>query len=309
MKAIIHIGMPKTGSSSIQEFLALNADQLAQRGFRYARFHARFGSQFELGVSTLTKAGQMINDFTAKRVLGLHDLDAQKEYTARYLDFLDTGLNDWNEPIFLASSEHLVPWLPTPELVGHLQDNLQARFADGVRYVLYIRPQIALLTSSYSERMRRGEKISLDTHLEQAVEWANYNQLVWRWEAAIGAENLDVRLMIPDTLESGDLLTDFCAAVGVDPAGLTRPEITNPSLSRAQIQWRYRLNQHLRPLRENGKPNKIYSLAAHLGDALNLSGNDKLKLTEPQREMVLNSFAQTNEWLRERRFPHRETLF
>ena len=37
MKAVIHIGMPKAGSSAIQDFLGHNAGRLAARGVRLAR--------------------------------------------------------------------------------------------------------------------------------------------------------------------------------------------------------------------------------------------------------------------------------
>lgn len=309
MKAIIHIGMPKTGSSSIQEFLRLNRAQIAQRGFRYARFQAQFGSQYEFGVSALTRADTEISDFTAKRVMGLPDMATQQAYTARYLDFLDAKLAQWEEPIFLGSSEHLVPWVRSPKLIESLQSILQPRFPDGVRYLLYIRPQTSFVTSSYSERMRRGEYISLDEHLKIATNLANYNQLVSRWETGVGAENLDVRLMTRDAMIDGDLLTDFCGAIGLDHHGLVRPNLENPSLTKAQIKWRYRLNRFLNPLKANGQPNKFYARACRLIDAATRQQDEKLTLSEAQNEMITKSFAKSNEWLRQSRFPHRDTLF
>ena len=71
MKALIHIGLPKAGSSSIQEFLQMNREALAARGIRYARFDDRFGSQFELAATGVVNAGHTIVDEPARLVLGL----------------------------------------------------------------------------------------------------------------------------------------------------------------------------------------------------------------------------------------------
>ena len=42
MKAVIHIGMPKSGTSTIQAFLDMNRDALSQRGVLYDRFAPAF---------------------------------------------------------------------------------------------------------------------------------------------------------------------------------------------------------------------------------------------------------------------------
>ena len=42
MKAIIHIGTPKSGTTTIQSFLSLNRTALAEQGIRYAPYNYRW---------------------------------------------------------------------------------------------------------------------------------------------------------------------------------------------------------------------------------------------------------------------------
>jgi hypothetical protein len=308
MKALVHIGLPKAGSSSIQEFLKLNREALAGRGVRSAPFQPKFGSQFELGIAALDALGLPPERGMARLVTEVHTPDEARAYARRFTAFLDAGLNHWSEPLYIASSEHLAVWLNRPERVEALDRFLSARFAE-VRYLVYLRPQADLVLSGYSERIRRGGSITLEAHLAEGRQAHDHLALVERWENAVGAGRLDVRLLTPATLTDGDLLTDFCAAMGTGVAGLARPPQMHGALQRGDIRFRQWLNRHLRMRRAGGGSNPLYMTALYAGRLLGLRGGAPLVLSPEQRARIEAQYATSNEALRARRFPDRPTLF
>lgn len=308
MKALIHIGLPKVGSSSIQEFLKINRTALLTRGIRYAPFNPDFGSQYELAAAGVVGAGRRIVDQPARLVLGLRTEADDPAYVERYRAFLDGALPGWTEERFVASSEHIQPWLHNAELIGALDRFLSERFSE-VRYVVYLRRQADILISSYSERIKRGEKLDFDSHLAGRLKTLNFNQIVQKWENAVGADRLDVRLLSRDALVGGDLIDDFCAVMGTTREGLEEPARMNTALSVEEAALRRRLNRWLPVRRRNGDYNRVYFRILSALMRLGPRTRTPLALTDPQRAQVEEHYARSNERLRARRFVSRKTLF
>ncbi|MCC5969910.1 MAG: hypothetical protein JJU15_08165 [Pararhodobacter sp.] len=301
--------MPKTGTSSIQEFLHLNREILASRGIRYARFDDRLGSQFELAATGRVAAGAAVTDESARLVLRLKAPGDEGTYVARYRDFLDAQLQSWTQDLFVASSEHIQAWLHKRDMIEALDAFLGTRF-ESVRYVVYLRAQEDLLISSYSERIKRGETLDLEEHLTKRIKAADLNRIVGLWERAVGRDRLDVRLMTPDALVGGDLLTDFCDIMGTARSGLEHPGRINTSLNRDEIFLRLKLNRWLSVRRRrDGEYNPLYFKTLDKLKKLTRCGNEPLVLTPEQRDRITAYHAQSNERLRARRFPERSTLF
>ena len=308
MRAVIHIGMPKTGSSSIQEFLKLNREALLSRGIRYAPLNPAFGSQFELAATGVVGAGQTIRDAHSRLILQLPTPQAEAAYVDRYRQFLDDGLAHWTEDLFIASSEHIQPWLHQSAMMQALDRFLTARFTD-VRYVIYLRDQAELMISSWSERIRRGETLDFDTHLDGRLKALNFNWIVTKWEEAVGADRLDVRLLTRDALVQGDLIHDFCAVMGTPRAGLAEPARMNTALSRQEAELRRRVNRWLPVRRKNGHFNPLHYAAVRALMRLKRGPETPLSLTPEARARIAQFYARSNERLRARRFPDRASLF
>ena len=308
MKAIIHIGLPKVGSSSIQEFLKINQQALLAQSIRYAPLDPQFGSQFELAATGRLEAGKLIPAPIILSVLNLKTPDEQRAYVQRFLDFLDAGLRDWSEATYVASSEHIQAWFHTRAQVAALDAFLRERFED-VRYVLYLKPQQNIVLSRYSERIRRGETLSLKTHMQGPMTEQDYDAIVTRWENAVGADALDVRLLTPDTLVNGDLIDDFCTVLGVQRSSMASPRRMNTSLSAENIELRRRVNQWLRVRKPDGRQNPWYYRVLNTLSRVWPDHATRLALTDAQRRAIEDRFADSNEALRQRRFPDRETLF
>ncbi|KPQ07505.1 MAG: hypothetical protein HLUCCA12_06715 [Rhodobacteraceae bacterium HLUCCA12] len=308
MRALIHIGMPKTGSSTIQSFLKINSIALRKQGIRHDPVNRRFGSQYEIAATGLVRAGGLMRDDVALRVLGLRDAAAQRAYVDAWEARLRDGLRTWSEGLFIGSSEHIHAWLTRPEQISALDDTLQQYFEE-VRYLVYLRPQVEMVVSTYSERIRRGDTLDFDAHFNSPLRALNYWKSMRLWAGVVGEDRITPRLLTPDALHGGDLLDDFCAVAGIERTGLKTPARMNTSLSAEAIALRRWLNRFLNVRNRAGKRAKPYKMALRLLETRLPKPGTRLQLSDDQRRKILADHAESNEKLRKRYFPDRDMLF
>ncbi|MFN3955831.1 MAG: hypothetical protein ACK4LQ_15385 [Pararhodobacter sp.] len=308
MKAVIHIGMPKAGSSTIQDFLALNAARLAERSVRVARFDPAFGSQYELPVSALIEAGESVTEAFAQRTLRFASLADQQAYAAAYTGFLQRHSAQWGDgDLFIASSEHLYAWLRTPAQIGAL-DRFLARYFESVRYIVYLRSNTEFLTSAYSEAIRRGATHDFDTHFELHVHDNPWRRLR-HWLAVAGPERLIVRRLVPEHLIGGELLNDFCASTGIERDGLKAVPRVNQSLTLEQIARRRWLNRLLPVQGRSGHPSRLYRAAIALLEWRLPQPGTRLELSALQRARLRRKRQWSDRQIRAHFFPEAQRLF
>lgn len=306
MTAFVHIGLAKTGSTTIQAFLEQNAEALRDRGVRYERYLPKIGSQLDFAVAARARTGKMIPHDIMRDVLDLHDRAQQKSFGAAFEADLARRRATWTEPLCVISSEHLGAWLNTPEQVGALMDILGAHF-DDVKVVVYLRRQEELVLSSYSEKIKRGSHDDFETHLAARME-SDHLRLVRLWRRAVGPKNLVVRLLEPDVLKNGDLIEDFCNVIGVDSTGLVRPDPQNESLSAVAAEFLRRLNGRAPWLTTSRLGRRVRG--ALLRRLMRRSeGFPRHKLSQAQLDRIRAANAHSNAQLCRRYFPERDELF
>ena len=307
MKAIIHIGTPKSGSSSIQAFLAMNRKELRHRGVIYAPFNRAFGSQYEFAVTALEACDQTVPPELERRRLRFGARSDQTNYVAAYHDYLDNLLAQSTGTRFIGSSEHLHAWLRQPRQIAMLDQFLSARFRS-VEYLVYLRPQHELVTSTYSEAIRRGATHDFATHLARHSV-VNHWALLKPWVQTVTRARLCVRLTCRDALEGGDLLNDFCKYAQIPAAGLPRPARVNAALCVSELALRRRLNQILPVLGRDGRHHWLYQAALQSLRPVLARNPHPLHLTEGECAQIKARNAQGNEKLRKKFFPTRAELF
>lgn len=257
-------------------------------------------------VTALEACGCEIAPDLERRRLGFRNPNDQRAYVGEYARFLEARLAATELPNFIASSEHIHAWLTTLERIAALDEFLCARFSQ-VTYLLYLRPQEELVTSSYSEAIRRGARHDFATHLDRHGKIDHWRSLK-RWLEVVGRDRLELRLMTRDALVGGDLLQDFCAVAGINLAGLERPPRVNTSLTQEEIALRRKLNAVLPVQARSGGPNPLYTSALRLLRPL-FPGQGRLRLTGAQVATLRARNHESNEKIRKRFFYHREALF
>jgi len=308
MKAIIHIGTPKSGTTTLQSVLALNRTALTAQGIRYEPFDPSNVAQMELGLAGINRSGGTLTTPNKLHAMQVGDRDSQTAYVNRFEAMLRDGVARWPEHTYLASSEQIHAWLSGRARIKALDTFLRGIF-DEVRYVVYYRPQEEFMVSTYSERIRRGEMITFEDHFAERLDRMDFFGKASLWSEIVGPENLTVRLLDRGVMKNGDLLDDFCAVTGVDRAPLQTPPRMNVSLSAEEMELYLKLGKRISARLKSGAPNPIFfGLLGLLKRRLPKPGN-RIQMTEAQRAEIRAHNAAGNERLRLAHFPDRETLF
>ncbi|MFQ5439715.1 MAG: hypothetical protein ACE5DK_12905 [Paracoccaceae bacterium] len=136
---------------------------------------------------------------------------------------------------------------------------------------------------------------------------ADYRRTIEMWGGVFGKDALDVRLFERDAMKDGDLLTDFCAALGVTMDGFSIPSAQNKSLGGFTLALLRQINLQLAKRKEPRADRLRRRLIRTLGE--NMDASDRFLGTEKRRDSYHRFYAESNEWVRRNWFPHRAELF
>ena len=200
-RLLLHLGMAKTGTSSLQETLGRNHASLRSIGVVYPPFQP-YNHSFKFQV--LFKE-EPENSFYYKQFApSSADVWEQELRSLREL-WVET-FSSFEEGTCVISAENL-PGM-TEEEIQHLLAFVQPHF-DEVSAIAYVRDPRDALRSRWEQDVKetRG-KLSAEGLLQRAKRRLNYNFLD-RWSAVLGRENITVRPFEPDRFVGGTLLADF----------------------------------------------------------------------------------------------------
>ncbi|GAB18362.1 hypothetical protein GOEFS_052_00350 [Gordonia effusa NBRC 100432] len=239
----VHVGLPKTGTTHLQDRLWRNRDiALRSAGLLYP--------------------GNAIDD---------HFHAAVHLQPERYLDWVDPAhasvwptmiaqMRGWSGNSLLS---HELFATATAEHVERLVADLS--FADEIHVVATVRDLARQLPSVWQENVKNQRRATLDefvarvaAHVDDPTlsvgeegpfwEFQDYLTILKRWEKFVPARRIHV-VTVPSKGCGGTTLWErFLAALHVDPAQLTKTVPTsNASLSAAQSEFLRQLNDRLQP--------------------------------------------------------------
>ena len=246
LKAIIHIGMAKTGSSSIQMWLRSN--QVALKAERVYSNMGIFGDVLRHGLKHAVYLTALQEFCANERTAWLgprHKIPGTKQISIKIVNLLADQLKKLpteSSGIFIYSYERLYG---CNEIQIMALDKYLSRFFRDVSYVVYIRDVVDFFVSMYSQKIINNQ---VNEHATQEYfDFMNKcaNVLVpygpessfenlFNWDNVLG-DKLSVRLLEPDWLVNGDLIDDFASLAGVATLdkpprmNLSRPNISNMS--------------------------------------------------------------------------------
>ncbi len=213
MKVIIHCGRSKTGTSSLQESLRRSSKHLQESGILY--YTGGFANHNPLAMLAGKKGRQSAG---------------QSEAYTEQAQQLAADIRD------MAESRRFSHLLVSAEYM----ENFSADQFSGLMDILHVRPEsVAVIMyirsphSMYLSRMQ--QKIKADHLLLPPRAYRDDTlECIDNWTATVGYDNLTVRLFSPESLDGGDIVTDFAYwanrrfALGIN--GLPGVRM-NPSLS------------------------------------------------------------------------------
>ena len=283
MRAIVHVGMPKTGSTTIQNFLQVNRELLARQNVHVLEPRYYPFSQVEFAIAGCTAAGKLIPDRIDRARFGIDEMADQQELLAKIEATLAEDLAQVTDGTLVVSCEQIGFWLRTSRMRRGLDGWLRSRF-DPVDYVMFIRPMEEFLLSVHSEAIVRGSTQDLDSFIagereqdmvDTALDWANDF-----------GDRLTVRHMGRSGDARRDLCEQFCEIAGIDIAPLDRPKPKNTGLNALQRFVLRKVNVVLGPMEIRGRRRRrAWRIARFLSRRL-LWWAPGARLTESQKELI-----------------------
>ncbi|MEZ5503753.1 MAG: hypothetical protein R3E50_14235 [Halioglobus sp.] len=308
MKAIVHIGTEKTGTTSIQRFLYLNRRKLKKAGFHFIQSAGKTNNR---ALPAYCISEERFDDFF--RAEGIRTPEAKQDFKKHFLQTFESEIKSAspNTHTFIMSSEHFHSRIRTPEEMDNVYRFLSTYF-DEFKIICYLREQVSTCTSYYSTHLKSGGTDSFAAFLRRCKPgnyYFNYYELLANWERCFGLEALDVALFSPDRFLHNDLLDDFTARI--DPALLGT------------------LNKSIQSENESLKPagqalaravNIIFPVTSEEADVTGMRDRCKKIImqqmtgrgqqpTPEVRASIYGSFIDSNRELQKKFFPHEETIF
>jgi hypothetical protein len=274
-RLILHIGMPKTGTSFLQHNLSANRAALAGVGVIYP------DPVVGLGTPPVPAHHFLAHALAQRRQL--HTPDADFGRLPGHAAALAALMAVPGATAILSSEDFT-------DLRRHQIRRLKALFPGlAVSVLVYLRRQDQWVEAMYGQTLKVGRHLHTGTFIERNRRLLDYAAILAPWAEVFGADSLIVRPY--EGFEAGGLWPDFCNAIGCPQAAAIAPieAQVNVSLSREAASflarvpdpvWRYRLRLLLERAepRRPARPGLTY-LSARQAAALmaaHRAGNDRI---------------------------------
>lgn len=209
-RILLHIGMHKTASTSIQAALWGFTDGQT----RYARL-ARQNHSVDL-ITLFAQAPETHPSFARLGAAGRKAVAPRRENAHQALQRELTSA----EQVLILSGEALVD-LQATEVAG-MRDYLRAH-SDDIRCLAYIREPVGFASSAFQQRVKGGQKVF-------DISAPRYRARFEKFIDAFGADHVTLVPFDLSAFRDGCIITDFCDRIGID-AGSVPKSRSNEALS------------------------------------------------------------------------------
>lgn len=213
---VIHVGMMKTGTTALQQYLYNNAYQLENYGWSYpviGNYMPNEDSCFD--IKSRSGNGHFLYD---ERQI----IDTESENWNKGWETILTCLEDKN---VIVSSE-LIMLEETERFLRYAAEKYHH-----IKVLIYLRRQDRWAESCYNESVKTNrtfERIEEWTFIEEK---AHYLPQLNMLSEIVGKENLIVRVYEKQQLVGGDIVMDFLSVLGIPIEGnIKQREMINPSI-------------------------------------------------------------------------------
>ena len=294
MRVILHIGLPKTGTKTIQWWLKIN-EKLLREGHRvYVPFSCLEPGTSINHVKLSVYARRDNRSDNIRSRLGIKSSDKLDDFRQNLEKSLADECRSGDFDIAILSSESCASRLFFDDEIRRLH-NLASNIGR-TEVVLYLRKQDELWASHYSTSVKLGyrQKIAPPSDARKR-EFLDFEGLCARWSQVFGIDKLKIRIFDARELRDGDLITDFLHASGLnlDVSSFRRPVRQNPSLDPKLLEFMRRFNEHLPYAsgRTNFRPDPGQGNLMKIVEELSTG---KRKLLGDWRQGLMAEFAESN---------------
>lgn len=227
-QCFLHIGAPKTGSTSIQQSLNENKTLLKSKGYFLPSFeknHRFLVSCFHDDPASFDY--NRYNDYNSELIAANNSAN---------LHLLETEFHSSECSSLLLSSEHLV--LLSKSGINRLKNYLLG-LVDSITVILYLR-HLDSVGSFIQESVKNGDRC-IDNLIESPP-YTRSKYLLLKWSSIFGKNNIIVRDVQASSLINSDLIDDFLASIRYPTSERNISKLAaNQSLSQLAVEIADRL--------------------------------------------------------------------
>ena len=238
---VLHIGLEKTGTTSIQATLAANRERLASKGILYPRC---MGAKSHVRAYAYASEGPLDE---IKIQCGLDGPRSIEDFRRDLARQFDAEVASANPKKIILSNEHLSSRLLSISEISRLKDLLSSH-CRSIRVVVYLRAQGDAHRSAYSTYVKTGgtdpfrapgPKLLRDRYF--------YDLVLQRWEQVFGRGAMDVRIYDPAEFPEGDIFLDFADLFDglISISDLVREPQKNISLNAFTLAFLRAINRYV----------------------------------------------------------------
>lgn len=231
----LHIGAPKTATSTLQQVLAKNYKALLKQGVLYPKL-LRHGDAHHTLVCDLIQAYQghsMADLWYGERTRGEAWRDLQREFEQH---------EDRVEKVILSSELFFGQTQRLEDMLADIRNRLSGH---ELKVVVYLRRQDQLYSSFYNQDVKGVRQWAFSAYQfyqTHQIFQHDYDELLAIWSKAVGQDNMLIRPYESSQWVGGDIVQDFCALTGI--ALRSGGEVTaNESLGPTQLYIKRCLNR------------------------------------------------------------------
>jgi hypothetical protein len=292
VKAFLHIGTEKTGTTTIQHFLATNRQSLLKDGFLYPQ-----SPEDNLAHTKLAAFAMEADKFEdIQKFFKLDNPEKIFQFRNNFQNTLADELEKTSAKTIIFSDEHCSSRLVAKEEIERLKKLLETFFKE-IKVIIYLRRQDRFLLSTYSTSIICGKTKFFELPSEEMIKKRyDYWNILQKWESVFGKENIIVRLFEREQLFEGDLLSDFTKTLKIELKKYKKVKNLNESLDADSLDF-LRLINHFVPRFIN---NDINQNRINIISSLRIYSKyygDKKSLSMPKEmlESFMLNFEESNE--------------
>lgn len=293
----LHIGMPKTGTTTIQQTLAKNSKKLRSEGYAYPS-KPPFNHSYNFSPIFMNAPSRSIH---FKRL----ELETEKEIALEIKKLKDhwASLFRKNKDVnFIISAEGLTSYNEEEAKKLH---SFSSSFYEKVKVVVYVRNPISAIKSNWQQRIKStSPKDTMEDILKGVIAGYNY-KFIDAWKNVFGNENLLIRPFERSSFYKNDLVKDFLHTIGNTSSEIQSDLESNASLGKNAACLLFHYNRRF-PLFIKNKINKnrglsdnlnlFYSILREIPDEpLNLD----IKLNQTEATHLNNEIRYINKLIKE----------
>lgn len=229
-KLYLHIGYNKTGSTSIQQNLVLNAGKLLELGFLYPHDpKATYTQRIQHAPLAAALPGMKLDWLTPRK---------KKTLSQAYDDFSKAISQKQFEALIISSEGFGSPRV-TKSQIEWLKEELRDY---DVKVIAYIRPQDSYLISAYQEKVKAGSKSPFEFAKHKSMPSLKFSKRLSAWREVFGQNNVIVRPFVPSLWHGGDLFNDFLNILNIQGEDFAKAPIANEGMDYRAIELLRRFN-------------------------------------------------------------------